>query len=78
MIRFNAQQADAATMSVRIKADGVDQTAHTLTLTANLKPTTEKARVGSKGVALPVEITSNDDIKISTVEVAAKMLRQPW
>lgn len=78
IVRVSSQQADAGTLSVRVKADGMDKTAHSITLAANSKPTSKKARVSAKGIALPVEVTSSDDIKISVVEVAAKMLRQPW
>jgi hypothetical protein len=77
-IRVSSQQSEAHTMTVRVKADGAEKTLHTVTLAANSKPTTIKARVGAKGIALPVEIASNDDISISAVELAANMLAEPW
>ena len=77
-IRVSTQQNDEHTMTVRVKADGVEKSLHAVTLAANSKPTTIKARVGAKGIALPVEIASNDDISISAVELAANMLAEPW
>ena len=77
-IRVSSQQTDVHTMTVRVKADGAEKTLHTVTLAANAKPTTVKARVGAKGIALPVEIATNDDISISAVELAANMLAEPW
>jgi len=75
-IRLSSQQRSTSSVSVRVSADGADQTVHTLSYPISAKPTVKKARVGGKGIALPVEITSNDDIKVGSVELAAAVQRQ--
>ena len=75
-IRVSSQQRATSSVSVRVSADGADQTVHTLAYPISAKPTVKKARVGGKGIALPVEITSNDDIKVGSVELAAAVQRQ--
>jgi hypothetical protein len=78
VIRVSSQQRSSSTVSVRVSADGADQTVHTLTYPIAAKPTVKKARVGGKGISLPVEITSNDNIKVGSVELAAAMQREAW
>jgi len=78
VIRLATQQDASASLKVRVVADGSDGTQHTISQLASEKPTTAKARVGKKGAAIQVEITTNDETKISAVEVAAKMLAEPW
>ena len=71
-------QKIASNVTVRVNADGVDSTAHTMSFGISTKPTTKKARVGSKGVALPVEVTSTAAVKIAAVELAAGVMRESW
>jgi|TARA_Y100000310_G_scaffold24623_1_gene23643 hypothetical protein len=78
IIRVASQQAAVGTWTVRVVADGNDGTTHAVTTEAATKPLTVKARVGKKGVAIQAEITTNDDMKLSAVEMAAKMLAEPW
>jgi hypothetical protein len=78
VIRVSSQQRDTSTVSVRVNADGADQTTHDLAYPISARPTVKKARVGGKGVALPVEIASADAIKIGSVELAAAVQRDAW
>jgi len=78
VVRVSSQQAAASDVTVRVKADGVDSTAHTMSFSISTKPTTKKARVGAKGVALPVEVTSTAAVKIAAIELAAGVMRESW
>jgi hypothetical protein len=78
VIRLSSQQRESSTVSVKVSADGTDQTAHNLTYPIAAKPIIKKARVGGKGVAIPVEIASADPVKLGSVELAAAVQREAW
>ena len=63
---------------MRVSADGADQATHALAYPISAKPTVKKARVGGKGIALPVEIESADAIKVGSVELAAAIQKEAW
>jgi len=79
-IRVSSNQDEEATVTMRVLADGVAQTNHSVTfpVAVGSRPVTEKARVGSKAFAHSVEITSTDAVDISAVELAATLLAEPW
>ena len=75
-VRVSSQQRATSEIVVKVKADGTDKTSHTLSYGIATKPATKKARVNGKGVSLPIEMVSNDDVKIGSVELAAAIQRQ--
>ena len=73
--RVMSKQDAAATVKVRVLADGTEQNQHTLTYAASNKPVPKKARVGGRGSTLQLEITSTDNVRISIAELSAEVLR---
>ena len=78
IVRVASQQRNASTVTVKVKADGVDGTAHSITYAIASKPVVKKVRVGTKGNAQSVELTSTDDVKIGSIELAAAVFEEAW
>ena len=78
IVRVASQQPNASTVTVKVKADGVDGTSHSIAYGVAPKPVVEKVRVGTKGNAQSVELTSTDDVKIGAIELAAAVFDEAW
>lgn len=78
VVRVASQQSDSSTVIVKVKADGVDGTGHSITYGITRKPVVKKVRVGTKGNAQSVEVTSTDDVKIGSIELAAAVFEESW
>ncbi len=74
-IRVACKQDEPATITVRSVVDGIGQATHSLAYPASRKPISKKVRVGGRGYAHAVEITSTDDVAISVAELSAEQLR---
>jgi hypothetical protein len=78
VVRVSSQQPDTSTVTVNVKADGVDGARHSITYGIAPKPVVKKVRVGTKGNAQSVELTSTDNVKIGSIELAAGVFEEAW
>jgi len=78
VVRVSSQQPDTSTVTVNVKADGVDGARHSITYGIAPKPVVKKVRVGTKGNAQSVELTSTDNVKIGSIELAAGVFEESW
>ena len=78
VVRVASQQRDISAVTVKVKADGVDGTSHSISYGVSTKPVVKKVRVGTKGNAQSVELTSTDDVKIGSIELAAGVFEEAW
>ena len=78
VVRVASQQANTSNITIKVKADGVDGTSHAVRYNSSPKPMVKKVRVGTKGNAQSVEVTSTADVKIGSVELAAGVFQEAW